>query len=158
MPGIFQPASIPRRKYRNTPIFLPAAAKYLPALLDVGGKLIDRLWPDPEKAAAAKLELFKLEQSGELAKVIGQLEINKIEAGNPNLFVSGWWPAIGWICAGALMYQYIVRPMASWGAAVAGYALPTMPALDNQLWELLFWMFGMGALRTVEKIKDVAAK
>ena len=46
------------------------------ALLDVGGKVIDRLWPDPLQAAQAKLELIKLQQSGDLAQIAGQMEIN----------------------------------------------------------------------------------
>jgi hypothetical protein len=49
-------------------------------LLDVGGKVIDRLWPDPSQAAQAKLELIKLQRSGDLAQIAGQLEINKAEA------------------------------------------------------------------------------
>ena len=57
------------------------------AALDIGGKLIDRLWPDPTQAAQAKLELFKLQQSGELAQITGQLEINKVEAANSSVFV-----------------------------------------------------------------------
>ena len=55
------------------------------AALDIGGKLIDRLWPDPSQAAAAKLELLKLQQSGELQQITGQLEINKVEAANPSV-------------------------------------------------------------------------
>jgi hypothetical protein len=42
------------------------------ALLDVGSKVIDRVWPDPAQAASAKLELMKLQQSGELAQIAGQ--------------------------------------------------------------------------------------
>ena len=38
----------------------------------VGGKLIDRLWPDPTQAQAAKLELLKMQQSGELAKMANE--------------------------------------------------------------------------------------
>ena len=75
------------------------------AALDIGGKLIDRLWPDPTQAAAAKLELLKLQQSGELQQITGQLEINKVEAANPSVFVSGWRPFIGWVCGTALAYQ-----------------------------------------------------
>ena len=38
----------------------------LGALLGVGGKIIDKLFPDPTKAAEAKLRLMQLEQAGEL--------------------------------------------------------------------------------------------
>lgn len=53
----------------------------LTAVLDVvngvGGKLIDRLWPDPAQASAAKLELLKMQQSGELAKMANDTETVK---------------------------------------------------------------------------------
>ena len=81
------------------------------AALDIGGKLIDRLWPDPTQAAQAKLELFKLQQSGELAQITGQLEINKAEAQHSSVFVAGWRPFIGWVCGSALAYQYLIRPL-----------------------------------------------
>jgi hypothetical protein len=35
------------------------------AVLDIGGKLIDRMWPDPAVADQAKLELLKMQQTGE---------------------------------------------------------------------------------------------
>jgi hypothetical protein len=47
------------------------------ALLDVGSKVIDRLWPDPAQRDAAKLELFKLQQSGELAQLAAETELAK---------------------------------------------------------------------------------
>jgi hypothetical protein len=34
-------------------------------LLEVGNKVIDRVWPDPAQAAQAKLELIKMQQSGD---------------------------------------------------------------------------------------------
>jgi hypothetical protein len=128
------------------------------AAMDIGGKLIDRLWPDPAQGAAAKLELIKLQQSGDLAQMTGQLEINKIEAANANMFVSGWRPAIGWVCALALLYQYLVRPLAVAVFAAVGHPLPVMPGLDENLWQLMMAMLGMGGLRTFEKVQGVANK
>ena len=78
------------------------------AVLDIGGKLIDRMWPDPAQAATAKLELIKLQQSGDLAQMTGQLDINKIEAASSSTFVSGWRPAIGWVCALMFKFQSIL--------------------------------------------------
>jgi len=59
------------------------------AMHDIGGKVIDRLWPDPVQAAKAELELIKLQQSGDLAQIACQLEINKTEAASSNPFTSG---------------------------------------------------------------------
>jgi hypothetical protein len=128
------------------------------AAMDIGGKLIDRLWPDPAQGAAAKLELIKLQQSGDLAQMTGQLEINKIEAASNSTFVSGWRPAIGWVCALALLYQYLIRPLAMAVFAAVGHPLPVMPGLDENLWQLMMAMLGMGGLRTFEKVQGVAAK
>jgi hypothetical protein len=125
------------------------------AALDIGGKLIDRLWPDPTQAAAAKLELLKLQQSGDLAQITGQLEINKVEAANSSVFVAGWRPAIGWVCALALFYQYLVRPIAQGAFAAAGHPLPPLVGLDDNLWQLLLGMLGLGGLRTYEKVQGV---
>jgi hypothetical protein len=54
----------------------------LAALLDVGGKLIDKLIPDPEAKAKAQLELAKMAQDGELAKMANETEIYKTEQNN----------------------------------------------------------------------------
>jgi len=130
----------------------------LTALLDVGSKVIDRVWPDPEKAAAAKLELFKLQQSGELAMIAGQMEINKVEAANPSVFVSGWRPAIGWICGAGFGVQFVIGPLAEWGSALYGHPVK-FPQMDTgTMMPLLLGMLGLGGMRTAEKIQGVAAK
>jgi len=123
------------------------------ALLGLGGKLVDKLIPDPAARDAAKLELLKLQQSGELAAMVAQTEINKVEAANPSVFVSGWRPAIGWVCALAMGYQYLLRPFLT-----AFYPILTFPGLDDNLWQLLAGMLGLGGLRTFEKLNGVAAR
>jgi len=132
--------------------------------LDFGGKLIDRLIPDPAQRQAAALELLRLQQSGELAQLTadtdlakGQLGVNQVEATNPNFFVSGWRPFVGWICGLGLGYAFLIRPMASpWAQKNLGFP---MEALDmGTLGTLLFGMLGLGGMRTVEKINGVAAK
>ena len=128
------------------------------AALDIGGKLIDHFFPDPAQAADAKLKLLQLQQSGELATMTAQTDINKTEAASSSVFVSGWRPAIGWVCALALMYQYLLKPLLTWGAGVAGFTVPPMPGLDDNLWQLMMGMLGMGGLRTFEKIQGVASK
>ncbi len=54
----------------------------LTALLEVGGKLIDKLIPDPEAKAKAQLDLAKMAQDGELAKMANETEIYKTEQNN----------------------------------------------------------------------------
>lgn len=127
------------------------------ALLDIGGKVIDRIWPDPTQAANAKFELFKLQQSGELAQIAGQLKINEVEAANPNVFVSGWRPFVGWVCGFGLVYSFIGQPLLAWGSLNWNFAIP--PVLDlGTLLTILGGMLGLGGLRTVEKVNGVASK
>jgi|TARA_R110000868_G_scaffold410360_1_gene698174 hypothetical protein len=128
------------------------------AALDLGNTLITRIFPDPAQAANAKLELIKLQQSGDLATMTAQTDINKEEAKSNSLFVSGWRPAIGWVCALALLYQYLFKPLMTWFSGVLGFSVPPMPGLDDNLWQLMMGMLGMGGLRTFEKVQGVASK
>ncbi len=134
------------------------------SVLDFGGKILDKIFPDPAQKAAAQLELYKAQQAGEFkemdqafALMQGQQDINKVEAANASLFVAGWRPAIGWVCASALGYQYIARPILT---IVFGYYKIDVPVvgLDNNLWELMFGMLGMGGLRTYQRINGVERK
>jgi hypothetical protein len=52
------------------------------ALLGIGGKLIDKLIPDPAQKAEAQVKLMELAQSGELAKMANDTEMFKIEQNN----------------------------------------------------------------------------
>ena len=128
------------------------------AALDLGTTLINKLFPDPIQAADAKLKLLELQQSGELATMTAQTDINKQEAASSSVFVSGWRPAIGWVCALALAYQYLFKPLLTWLLMTAGFQIPTMPGLDDNLWQLMMGMLGMGGLRTFEKVQGVASK
>lgn len=127
--------------------------------LDIGGKLIDRLWPDPAQRDAAKLELLKMQQSGDLAQLAadtdlakGQMAVNAAEAANPSLFVSGWRPFIGWVCGAAFAGQYVVAPLVTFGLAIHGTPVQ-LPVLDvSTMMPLLFGMLGLGGMRTAEKI------
>jgi len=128
------------------------------ALLDIGGKVLDRVFPDPAQQAAARLELLKLQQSGELTQIAGQMDINKLEATNPSVFVSGWRPAIGWICGAGFAVQFVVGPLAEWGSTLYGHPVK-FPTMDTgTMMPLLLGMLGLGGMRTAEKIQGVAAK
>ena len=125
------------------------------ALLEFGTKLIDKFFPDPTQAAKAKADLLQMQVQGELQQMASQLEINKVEAANTSVFVSGWRPAIGWVCAVALFYQYLVRPLAIWFLLSINHPIPNLPGLDDNLWQLMMGMLGLGGLRTYEKVAGV---
>ena len=132
----------------------------LKGAIDFGKGLIDRFLPDPAQKAAAELELARMEQTGELAKLASatdlaklQIQTNIEEAKNANWFVSGWRPAVGWTCAGGLFYQVIARPILGWVMQnLFGWTLPPQLEMDT-LMTVLFGMLGLGAYRTVEKVK-----
>jgi hypothetical protein len=128
------------------------------AVLDIGSKVIDRLWPDPAQAASAKLELYKLQQSGELQQIMGQLEINKAEAASASVFVSGWRPFIGWTCGAACAWNWVGISVAKVIAAFFQYHIVLTPADLSEMLPVLMGMLGLGVLRTAEKMKGVAAK
>lgn len=101
---------------------------------------------------------LKLKLSHELEKEIislnkAQLEVNKVEAANENVFVSGWRPFIGWACGVSLAYHFIAEPMIQYIFIANGIQFET-PEFDfSQLSTIVMAMLGMSSLRTYEKIK-----
>lgn len=136
----------------------------LSAILNVGSKIIDKIFPDKDAADKAKIEMLRLQQEGafkelemdfELAKKQG--EINQEEAKSSSMFVAGWRPCVGWICCAAYAYNYLVMPLGTWAAQWYDKTAPAMVALETgELTTLLFGMLGIGGLRTVEKLKGIA--
>lgn len=132
-------------------------------IVEIGARLIDKLIPDKEAQAKAHLDLMRLAQDGELEQLradtqlaMGQLEVNKAEAESGSLFVGGWRPAVGWICASGLLYQLMMAPLFGWVAMNAWQWLPPPKLEMDTLLTLLFGMLGLGAYRTVEKVRGVA--
>jgi hypothetical protein len=137
----------------------------LGSLFDFGGKIIDKLFPDPQKAQEAKIELYKLQLSGELATLAaetditkGQLAVNVEEAKSEKLFVAGWRPFVGWIGGIGLAYAAIVEPVARFVATVGFGYLGGFPVLDTTItMQILFGLLGLGAMRSFDK-KQVLTK
>ena len=129
------------------------------------GKVIDKLFPDPNVAAEAKYKLLELQQKGELAELdadvklaVGQMEINKEEAKSANWFVSGWRPFVGWVGGAAFAYATVLEPLMRFIATMSGYH-GAFPVIDTTItMQVLFGLLGLGALRTREKEKGVATK
>jgi hypothetical protein len=119
------------------------------AVADLATGIINKLWPD-------KSETEKQQMIAAVSLVQGQIEVNRAEATNPSIFVAGWRPAVGWVCAAAFGYQFVVRPLLAFGFVASGHLLPDLPGIDGQLWELLAGMLGLGGLRSFEKVKGVA--
>jgi Holin of 3TMs, for gene-transfer release len=138
------------------------------ALFDLAKVAIEKVFPDPLKRAEQLERLEKLKQDGELAKMqaevsllLGQIEINKVEAAHPSIFVSGWRPFIGWTAGIALFMYYVPFALVSlvvW--AIACYhagAIVDRPNLDiSDLVGLIAAMLGVVVPRSIERVKGVA--
>lgn len=118
------------------------------AVADLASTVISRLWPDKTEQERAQL-------AAALTIVQGQLDANKVEAASPSAFTSGWRPGVGWVCVAALACQYIARPLVQWGGIVSGHPLPDLPGIDDNLWQLMLGLLGLGGLRTYEKVQGV---
>ena len=135
-------------------------------IVEAVGKLADDLFTSDEERMAADIELRKLgieERRIDAQLAQGQMAINQAEARHPSVFVSGWRPAVGWVCVLALAYQFLAYPLLLWGWAtlqakgVIPQALDAPPMLDTSaLYTVLFGILGLGTLRSFEKTKGVA--
>lgn len=133
------------------------------SLIPVFSQLLDKILPDKGAADAAKLEMIKLAQQGDLAQInadvaiaTAQSETNKIEAGSTRLFVAGWRPFVGWICGFAVGFKFIGGPALFMIAQAFGHPVELPVIETSELWPLLLGMLGLGGLRTVEKVKGAA--
>jgi hypothetical protein len=133
------------------------------ALLPLIGTVLDKAIPDPQAQADAKLKVMEMAQRGELAVLdadlkiaLGQMEINKVEAGT-DPFRGGWRPAAGWVCVFGLFYTFLLKPLLPWMVALTGADVPELPPIDTmELIALLGGMLGLGGFRTFERIKGKA--
>ena len=130
-------------------------AALLPGIADLGGKLIDRLFPDAEAAAKAKLELFKMQQTGELASLAAQTEIIKAgaaivqeEARSQSWLARSWRPITMLVFVGLITARWF------------GLAAPNLSEAEYlALWDIV--QLGLGGYvigRSAEKIVPAIAE
>lgn len=123
------------------------AADPITAALEVGGKLIDRLWPDKAQQDQAKLALLELAQKGELAEFAGRAEIVKTEAASSHWLAANWRPLTMLTFCGLIVARWF------------GWAAPNLSEAEYlKLWSIV--EFGLGGYvvgRSAEKIIPAAA-
>lgn len=135
-------------------------AMVLDALLNIGGKLVDKLIPDPQAKAAAQLELAKLAQSGELAAMANETELFKLEQNNLTDRHKADMSSDSWLSKNIrpatlifiLVTYAIFGLMSAWDVEVNE---PYVELLGQ--WGMLIMSFYFGG-RTLEKIIDMRAK
>jgi hypothetical protein len=132
----------------------------LDAILNIGGKLIDKLIPDPEAKAKAQLELATLAQSGELTKLANETELYKTEQNNLTQRVQADMASDSWLSKNIRPMTLIFILVAYSGFAIASiFELETRGAYVELLgqWGMLVMSFYFGG-RTMEKIADKVKK
>jgi hypothetical protein len=118
--------------------------------------LLDKFIEDKDQKARLAHDVATMAQkhAQELAKY--QLEVNKTEAAHKSMFVAGWRPSVGWVCCLGLASNYIVIPMANFVLVISGSSV-TVPSLDlSGMMPVLMGMLGLGAMRSYEKVNNVA--
>ena len=127
----------------------------LNSLINPVTKLLDKVIEDKDQKNAIAFELSKMAEkhAQELAK--GQLDVNKVEAAHKNLFVAGWRPAVGWVCCLGMAGNFLIIPLANFALALSSSPI-TIPLIEtSEMMPVLMGMLGLGAMRTVEKTKNV---
>jgi hypothetical protein len=128
----------------------------LGALLDIGGKILDKVFPDPAQAEQAKLKLLEMQQNGELAKINADAaEQHELTARLQADMTSDSWLSKN------------IRPMTLIFILGGYFVFAMMSAFGNNAnekyvellgqWGMLVMSFYFGG-RTLEKIMDMKAK
>ena len=126
----------------------------LDAILNVGSKLIDKLIPDPEAKAKAQLELQKMAQDGELAKMANETKLYEVEQENVTRRAEADMASDSWLSKN-------IRPMTLVFILVTYTTFGMMSAWDVEVnnnyvellgqWGMLIMSFYFGG-RTLEKV------
>ena len=132
----------------------------LGAILDVGSKLIDKLIPDPEAKAKAQLDLAKMAQDGELAKMANETDLFKTEQNNVTDRLKADMASDSWLSKN-------IRPMTLVAIFLGYFTFGIMDANGVRAnesyvqllgqWGMLVMSFYFGG-RTLEKIVEMKGK
>jgi len=129
--------------------------------IDVGGVVkgfmsgFDDLFTSDEERSAAELKMTKLLSEPHMIQAMTNLK----EAEHPSIFVSGWRPALGWLCVILLAYAWIGRDFIIIGLGIFNQMdiVKQLPGIDaGEIMTLVLALLGLGMTRTYEKIKGVS--
>ena len=132
----------------------------IPALLDVGSKLLDRFMPDPAKAAEAKAELEKMAQDGRIAEMNIDLQAYQTEQNNLTERLKADMGSDSWLSKNIrpLTLVFILLAYTTFGL-MSAFDIDTKQAYVELLgqWGMHIMSFYFGG-RTLEKIIDMKGK
>ena len=121
------------------------------SIIGVAGKVLDKFVEDKDLKRKLESELKSQIISLDLAQAQTTLE----QAKHSSVFIAGARPAIMWICACGLGWQFVFQPVAAWILAVSGSEL-MLPLFETEgLMPLTLSLLGLGSMRSFEKFKGI---
>jgi len=128
----------------------------LSSLIQPVSQILDKAIPDADLKRRLAQELATMSEKHAQQLALAQIEVNAAEASSGSLFKGGWRPAVGWVCAIAFAYHFVLKDLIVFGCAVANVEIPELPEFDmGTLLTVLGGMLGIGGLRTYEKQKGL---
>jgi len=117
------------------------------------GNVIDELHTSDEEKAKAKLDLEALRQKPGLYQAM----TNLYEAQHRSMFVAGWRPMVGWVCALAMAFNFLLLPFMTFFASMFGKGDLVPPPLDMEVMlTVLLGMLGIGGMRSFDKSRGTS--
>ena len=121
------------------------------SVVGVAGKVLDKFVEDKDLKAKLEAEL----KSQIISLDLAQAQANIEQAKHSSVFIAGARPAIMWICAFGLGWQFVFQPITVWLFVVLGSDL-VLPILETEgLMPLTLSLLGLGSMRTFEKHKGI---
>jgi len=117
------------------------------SVIGVADKILDKFVEDKDLKTKLNAELKTQLVSLDLAQAQANIE----QAKHPSIFIAGARPAIMWICAFGLGWQFVFLPVAIWYMTISGQAV-ILPDIETEgLMSLTLALLGIGGMRTFEK-------
>lgn len=125
---------------------------------DMISTIVSTFFGNKSATEQARITLALQENAGLVDILKGQIGTNTAEASNPNLFVSGWRPFLGWILSGSVGLYIVLTIIVNFTHA---FGVPTVaiPPLDPAVKEILMGMLGLNIIaRSYDKKNGVASQ
>ena len=114
--------------------------------------IADKFIPDKDAREKLRAELELAAQQGRFDNDLAQIRLNTEEAKSSSVFKGGWRPAVGWVCAIAFGYNYVLYPFLKFIAVILMDDPPEFPTINlGEMMPVLLGMLGLGYLRTDER-------
>jgi hypothetical protein len=121
------------------------------SIIGVAGKVLDKFVEDKDLKRKLESEL----KSQIISLDLAQAQTNLEQAKHSSVFIAGARPAIMWICAFGLGWQFVFQPVAAWIIIVSGSEM-MLPVFETEgLMPLTLSLLGLGGMRSFEKYKGI---